>query len=97
MPLLTSFFFTKKSCIKAEKIIPKFFKTINNFKFDIHTLPPYQEPSLMSTLSNGIPPKNPLTVLTVRQGLTWTSHGMVDKLKPQIEVRSNASGLTPPR
>ena len=27
----------------------------------------------------------------------WTSHATVDKLKPQIEARSNASGLTPPR
>jgi TPR repeat protein len=27
----------------------------------------------------------------------WTSHGAVDKLEPQIEARSNASGLTPPR
>jgi hypothetical protein len=27
----------------------------------------------------------------------WTSHTTVDKLKPQIEARSNASGLTPPR
>ena len=27
----------------------------------------------------------------------WTSHGTVDKLEPQIEARSNASGLTPPK
>jgi hypothetical protein len=27
----------------------------------------------------------------------WTSHATVDKLKPQFEARSNASGLTPPR
>jgi dipeptide transport system substrate-binding protein len=29
--------------------------------------------------------------------LKWTSHGTVDKLEPQIEARSNASGLTPPK
>ena len=27
----------------------------------------------------------------------WTSHARVDKLEPQIEARSNASGLTPPK
>jgi tripartite-type tricarboxylate transporter receptor subunit TctC len=27
----------------------------------------------------------------------WTSHGTVDTSKPQIEARSNASGLMPPR
>jgi hypothetical protein len=27
----------------------------------------------------------------------WTSHATVDKLKPQFEARSNASGLTPPK
>jgi hypothetical protein len=29
--------------------------------------------------------------------LKWTSHATIDKLEPQIEARSNASGLTPPR
>ena len=29
--------------------------------------------------------------------VNWTSHATVDKLEPQIEARSNASGLTPPR
>jgi hypothetical protein len=28
---------------------------------------------------------------------TWTSHATIDKLEPQIEARSNASGLTPPK
>jgi hypothetical protein len=32
-----------------------------------------------------------------RRFINWTSHTTVDKLKPQIEARSNASGLTPPR
>ena len=27
----------------------------------------------------------------------WTSHATIDKLEPQIEARSNASGLTPPK
>jgi dTDP-4-amino-4,6-dideoxygalactose transaminase len=30
-------------------------------------------------------------------GEVWTSHATIDKLEPQIEARSNASGLTPPR
>jgi hypothetical protein len=31
------------------------------------------------------------------QFVDWTSHATIDKLEPQIEARSNASGLTPPR
>jgi hypothetical protein len=27
----------------------------------------------------------------------WTYHATIDKLEPQIEARSNASGLTPPK
>ena len=29
--------------------------------------------------------------------MEWTSHATIDKLEPQIEARSNASGLTPPK
>ena len=47
----------------------------------------------------GYPSKNALKVwhLAYEQSSDWTSHTTVDKLKPQIEARSNASGLTPPR
>jgi hypothetical protein len=32
-----------------------------------------------------------------QNGRDWHSPKSLDKLKPQIEVRSNASGLMPPR
>ena len=35
--------------------------------------------------------------LSPRDVKLWTSHATVDKLKPQFEARSNASGLTPPK
>jgi hypothetical protein len=37
----------------------------------------------------------PLVVKLIKT--SWTSHEKVDKLESQIEARSNASGLTPPK
>jgi hypothetical protein len=37
------------------------------------------------------------TISEASRSFDWTSLGVVDKLEPQIEARSNASGLTPPK